>query len=285
MNRTRIEWVKNVDGTPGYTVNPMTGCLNCINGKCGGVFPCYAYLQSRGRCHQQDLKGEPTYDGSFYPRGLDYSFYPRIHHERFQQLFNAPRGAGIFVCDRSDWAASYWPEWCQIMILEAARKKPNIRLYLLTKQPQELAKWSPFPDNVWVGVTVTTNGMASLAYTSGLSQIKATVRFISFEPLLGQIGRDELRNLASVSDWWIIGAQTKPYKPPEITCVKEIVDAANNASIPVFLKNNLKPLLSETHTFGPQFARETTNFKITELRQEMPAQASIIMGVTPIERS
>jgi DNA repair photolyase len=30
MNKTEIEWVKNPDGTKGYTWNPVTGCLhNC----------------------------------------------------------------------------------------------------------------------------------------------------------------------------------------------------------------------------------------------------------------
>jgi protein gp37 len=283
MNRTSIEWVKNVNGTPGFTVNPMTGCLNQTDGLCkGGDFPCYAYLQSKGRCHQQDLKGEPINpiidalfgkdkmrgSGKSINFGID-SFFPRIHKERFAHLVNAPCGAGIFVDDRSDWAASYWPEWCQTYIIVVARIRPDIRLYLLTKQPQELPKWSPFPDNAWVGVTVTTNGMASLAYTAGLSQIKAAVRFISFEPLLGQIGKDELRNLATVSDWWIIGAQTKPYKPPEITWVREIVDAADVAEIPIFLKNNLLELVN--------YISPETKFAFNKkgyYRQEMPPVAS-----------
>jgi len=44
MNRTQIEWVKNQDGTPGYTCNSKTGCRNHVDGMCkGGGFPCYAY--------------------------------------------------------------------------------------------------------------------------------------------------------------------------------------------------------------------------------------------------
>jgi hypothetical protein len=44
--------------------------------------------------------------------------------------------------------------------------------------------------------------------------------------------------------WLIIGTQTNPYKPPEIEWVREIVEAADKARIPVFLKDNLRPLLS-----------------------------------------
>ncbi|KKN71458.1 hypothetical protein LCGC14_0420370 [marine sediment metagenome] len=43
--------------------------------------------------------------------------------------------------------------------------------------------------------------------------------------------------------WVIIGSQTKPYKPPKIEWVQEIVEATDRAGIPVFLKDNLIPLL------------------------------------------
>ena len=43
--------------------------------------------------------------------------------------------------------------------------------------------------------------------------------------------------------WVIIGSQTRPYKPPQIEWVREIVEAADKAGVKVFLKNNLRPLL------------------------------------------
>jgi len=43
--------------------------------------------------------------------------------------------------------------------------------------------------------------------------------------------------------WVIIGAQTKPTVYPKLEWVKEIIGAADSAGIPVFQKNNLKPLL------------------------------------------
>ncbi|MBA7575646.1 hypothetical protein ES708_17478 [subsurface metagenome] len=72
-------------------------------------------------------------------------------------------------------------------------------------------------------------------------------------------------------NWVIIGAQTKPYKPPKIEWVKEIVEAADRAGIPVFLKDNLKPLFTdEQHRiFYPEWALNNieTDWR---LRQEMP---------------
>lgn len=55
----------------------------------------------------------------------------------------------------------------------------------------------------------------------------------------------------------IIGAQTKPTVYPKIESVQEILVAAHNANIPVFVKDNLQPLLDE----------EWPGWKI---RQEMP---------------
>ena len=42
MNKTQIEWVRNPDGTQGYTWNPITGCLN-------GCEYCYARKLANGR--------------------------------------------------------------------------------------------------------------------------------------------------------------------------------------------------------------------------------------------
>lgn len=43
--------------------------------------------------------------------------------------------------------------------------------------------------------------------------------------------------------WVIIGAQTKPAVYPQKAWVEEIVEATSKAGIPVFQKDNLKPLL------------------------------------------
>jgi len=72
--------------------------------------------------------------------------------------------------------------------------------------------------------------------------------------------------------WVILGSQTKPYKPPKIEHVQEIVEACNKAGIPVFLKDNLKPLLRNSEGWTPALyvsAREPDGSN-EYLRQEMP---------------
>lgn len=275
MNKTLIEWVQNPDGTPGYTWNPITGCNNQIDGMCqGGNFPCYAYRLANGRLRNLYLANKHTatlnYDEDSYP------FYPRFWPERLGDLgypddygyqkVNYPKG--IFVCDMGELFGNWIPTEWQYKILRRIQEYPEHRFYLLTKQPQNLAIFSPFPNNCFVGVTVTSNGAMTLAMTN-LANVQAKVKYISFEPLLGSIGMNDHMSMKGVVDWVIIGAQTKPYKPPRIKWVQETVVAADKAGIPVFLKDNLKPLLQEN------FA-EVRNQLFTlkdvepELRQEMP---------------
>ena len=67
--------------------------------------------------------------------------------------------------------------------------------------------------------------------------------------------------------WVILGSQTKPYKPPQIEWVKEIVEAAGKAGIPVFLKDNLKPLIGASSDEDTYPLLKDEKFK---LRQGMP---------------
>jgi len=71
-----------------------------------------------------------------------------------------------------------------------------------------------------------------------LKQAKAKTKFVSFEPLMGEI----IADLKGV-DWVIIGAMTGPmrnrYKPKK-EWVDRLINIAQAFSIPIFLKDNLK---------------------------------------------
>ncbi len=206
MAKTKIDWVKNPDGTQGYTWNPITGCLNHTNGMCkGGNFPCYAYRLAHTRLKETYLANkygvaanEKSQD-EYYENRND-PFYPRFWPERLEELerrnWNTDQSDGrvkrhgIFVCDMSDLFGIGVPEEWTNKVLEAIwRNGGHDRFYLLTKQPQNLAKFSPFPDNVYLGVTACNQEMFDNA-VKYLKEVKATVKFISFEPLLERINID-----------------------------------------------------------------------------------------------
>ena len=154
--------------------------------------------------------------------------------------------------------------WIETTIKEC----PQHRFLFLTKQPQNLAKWSPFPENCWVGVSVTGPAMYNSAMEA-LSQVTATVKYVSFEPLLERLPGMRAEGLERAGvNWVIIGAQTKPTILPEAEWVEDIISAADNANIPVFLKDSLKPLIG----VYPEIVYPK-GVKVTlpgTLRQEMP---------------
>lgn len=270
MNRTKIEWVRNPDGSQGYTWNPITGCLNRTpEGLClGGLFPCYAFKLANGRLSTLYLKNSSWEE--HYREQLNDPFYPRFWPERlydFGGWRESPKG--IFVCDMGELFGDWIPKEWQEQIFSRIKLCPQHRFYLLTKQPQNLIKFSPFPDNCQVGVTATDARMFKQAI-EGLSDIKAKVKYVSLEPMLERIYhelyicQDMVDKLVTYVDWLIIGAQTKPYKPPKIEWIEEIVRAADRAGIKVFLKDNLKPFLDRVPT------RIVYQYGSGKLRQEVP---------------
>lgn len=253
MNKTAIEWCD-------YTVNPVKGLCPI------GCPYCYARRM--------------------YKR---FKWNPRQHYDAasWLGLGSLRNPSRIFVGSTyelfGEWVNPRYLELC----IETAREFPIHTFIFLTKKPENLIKWSPFPDNCWVGVSVTANGDMTNAYY-GLSRVETPVRFISFEPLLGQIGMDDHVNIKSWVDWVIIGAQT-PYSKktaPRIEWVKEIVEAADKAGIPVFLKDNLAKLFSDSLNPFPVWAfkdgcytDETHPYVDLNMRQEFPNKHPAKSGV------
>ncbi len=277
LNKTPIEWVKNPDGTQGYTWNPLTGCLNHTpEGLClGGMFPCYAYKLANTRLKERYLDNSnlaPSQSGLKMHLASEFidPFYPRFWEDRLYGLGGVSRvPKGIFVCDMSDLFGKGIPEEWTYRVITQIRAYPYHRFYLLTKQPQNLPQFSPFPPNCWVGVTATDRLSFNIAIYE-LLKVEAKVKYISFEPLLANPFEpppsipklDDKDILLSTIQWVIIGAQTKPYKPPKIEWVEEIIRACDKAGIPVFLKDNLDLIIPWDGIFRVKYAGA--------LRQEMP---------------
>ena len=197
MNKTKIEWTNQ-------TWNPVTGCLK-------GCAYCYA------------RKIAFRFYGDFQPR-----FFP----ERLGQPLELKVPSKIFVCSMGEMFGDWVPAAWQKQILNVITDASWHIFQILTKQPQNLAKYS-YPENLWLGLSVDKQDAVD-----GLRQLLATdarVKFASFEPLLEEINT----NLDGLH-WIIIGAQTNPDKQPEEKWVKNLVVEAERCNIPVFMKKNLK---------------------------------------------
>jgi len=281
MNKTNIEWVRNPDGSQGYTLNIITGCLNIQDGLCkGGGFPCYAYKLANGRLkplYLANIHRIPFVPGIPAAKILD-PFYPRFWEERLKKPYNPIMPVGIFVCDMGELFGDWIPGEWQKQIFQVIKERPQHRFYLLTKQPQNLIKFSPFPENCWVGVTVTNRSMlCEAAYR--LDEIQAKIKFVSIEPFLRweRMMRSDLENILGAFNWLVIGACTGSHdelwelckRYPELTIMserdslrrlkwtaqpsigwlREIVEAADKVGVKVFLKDNLRGLLPKEPPF------------------------------------
>ena len=103
------------------------------------------------------------------------------------------------------------------------------------------------PHNVWLGVTIT-GSLNEEQFSQGFELFiqEASIKFISFEPLLYPINESLIDNLCGF-DWIIIGRLTgfgKKYEPKRVW-IEEIVESAKEDKIPIFLKDNLKEIWGE----------------------------------------
>lgn len=251
MNKTKIEWVRNSDGTQGYTWNPITGCLG-PNGdpsdskRCSY---CYAHKLARGRLKQRYLS-VPEYPYDDYPALLvpktnrSDPFVPRFWRHRLREPFWHKKPCTIFVCSMGELFNLYYPASWLGNIFHTFCECPQHTFLVLTKNPSQ-DECTSLPRNVWFGVTI--NKKEDWLRLAIAEYCEAGKKFISFEPLLDNVD-DVMKNRRihlSAFNWIIIGAQTRPCRLPKKEWVEGIVDQANSLGIPIFLKNNLKPLMGE----------------------------------------
>jgi protein gp37 len=115
------------------------------------------------------------------------------------------------------------------------RRTPNLDWLLLTKRP-EMAAWyyaeQSIPDNVWLGTSVENQAAADRRIPI-LAAIPASIRFLSCEPLLGEIAAIDL----SAISWVIVGGESgtgcRPMAPEWATSLR---DQCRAAKVPYFFK-------------------------------------------------
>lgn len=203
MNRTKIEWTN-------FSWNPITGCKH-------DCWYCYAKKLT------QRFK-------KIFPYGFEPHFYP----ERLKEPWEYKKPSKIFVCSIADLFASWTPEdWRDAVITSILDCPVKHTFQLLTKNPERIPPVS-FPDNVWVGVTVSTQ-----KETWRIDELRnnalANTLFVSFEPLLGRI-KPDLNGI----QWVIIGKLTGSKRVQlDYQWVDTIFGEAQVLDIPVFMKNNL----------------------------------------------
>lgn len=207
---SKIEWTN-------ASWNPTTGCTKISE----GCVNCYAERMAK----RLQSMGHPNYSN-----GFELTIHP--------QMLNLPltwkKPQLVFVNSMSDLFHENVPDSYIHEVIDIMKAANWHQFQVLTKRAERLEKFSKsivWPENTWVGVTVENDKHCNRIEI--LRRIKSTTKFISFEPLIGQIN---YRNFSAI-DWVIVGGESGPKsRPIEESWVKELRDACENQGVPFFFK-------------------------------------------------
>ncbi len=186
-DRSAIEWTE-------ATWNPVTGCDKVSP----GCAHCYAETFAK---RFQGVDGHP------YEQGFALKLWP----ERLDIPLRWRRPRMVFVNSMSDLFHERIPDEFVAAVFEVMREASQHTFQVLTKRHERLAQLAPelpWPDNVWMGVTIENRRFVHRA--DYLRQVPAAVRFLSAEPLLGPLDRLDLADI----DWLIAGGESGPRHRP-----------------------------------------------------------------------
>lgn len=215
---SKIEWTD-------LTWNPATGC-SWISPACDN---CYA------RPMANRMKGNPKMKGK-YRNGFKVTYHP----EELERKFPG-KNKKIFICSMGDLFHRDVPFSFIWRVFKVIRNNPQHIFQILTKRPgRALTFFRKFdvefmPKNVWIGVTVENR--KELHRISVLRDMPKAVKFVSFEPLLEDMGTPDLSGI----DWVIVGAETGPgARSMNPDWARSIRDECKNFNIPFFFKQMSK---------------------------------------------
>jgi len=251
MAETAIEWTD-------VTWNPVAGCSIAT----AGCTNCYAMRMAA----RLEAMGVEKYRGLTRKTGGRHKWTGAIrldeHALAAPKRWSTPRR--IFVNSMSDlfhpdvsrpfigrvWQVMFETPWHTYQILT---KRPDVMLDVVVNDDL------PVLDNVWLGTSVEDSRV--LARIDQLRQVPASVRFVSFEPLIGSVSTADLTDI----QWAIVGGESGPgarYMNP--VWVSEIEALCRRADAAFFFKQ-----------WGGRNKKATGRLLNGRTYDEMPAQAAI----------
>jgi protein gp37 len=191
--------------------------------------------------------------------GVDASVVVKSKPNTFNKPLHWKDPAKVFVCSWSDFFIEEADEWRQ-EAWDIIRKTPHLTYLILTKRPENIKDrlpedWGEGWSNVWMGVTAENQEQADRRIPI-LLQTPAAKRFVSIEPMLGEISLrwlvawdgmatkprewqettnhlDGLRKL----DWVICGGESGPNaRPMKYGWAWQLMDQCTSAGVPFFYK-------------------------------------------------
>jgi protein gp37 len=244
---TKIEWTDT-------TWNPVTGCSKITR----GCDFCYAERFS------ERFRGVP---GHPFENGFDLTLRP----ERLRQPLSWRGPRRVFVNSMSDLFHKEVPTPFVDSVFDTMEQADWHSFQVLTKRSSLMVRYLRHrygtglaPPHIWLGVSV--EDAKNLVRLKHLKMAQASIKFVSFEPLLGPVGKVDLGGI----HWAIVGGESGPRaRPMAEKWAIEIRDQCHAAKVAFFFKQwggirpksggrllrgrewNLYPRIPKTATVGP----------------------------------
>ncbi len=208
--KSSIEWTQS-------TWNPLTGCDKISP----GCKHCYAERMAK----RLKAMGQTNYRNEFA-----LTLHPHV----LELPLRWKQPQMIFVNSMSDLFHERVPESYIQKVFATMRRAHWHQFQILTKRSERLREMNSridWPENVWMGVSVENAKYASRI--ADLQMTSAKIRFLSLEPLIGDLGALNLQSI----DWVIVGGESGPgSRPMQREWVLEIQRQCESASVPFFFK-------------------------------------------------
>lgn len=205
MGTTTIEWTE-------FTWNPVSGCTKVSQG-------CK-------HCYAERIAGRFWDDRPFTD--------VRVHPDRLSQPGTWRKPRRVFVNSMSDLFHEQVPDQFIEQVFLTMLSFPMHTFQILTKRAERvaaLASFLPWPENVWMGVSVEDN--SAVHRIDELRRVPAALRFLSLEPLLGPLKELQLNDI----HWVIVGGESGPgARPMRERWVLDILKKCRAAEVPFFFK-------------------------------------------------
>jgi protein gp37 len=186
---SKIEWTE-------ATWNPVVGCTKLS----AGCKHCYAEVMAR----RLQAMGAPGYEHGFRK--------VRVLPERLEEPLRRKKPTLYFVNSMSDLFHVHVSDAFIDKVFNTMRAATQHTFQVLTKRADRVATFAKardIPTNVWMGVSVE-NKRHGVPRIDHLRSVPASIRFLSVEPLLEDVGVLDLSGI----DWVIVGGESGPGARP-----------------------------------------------------------------------
>lgn len=233
------------------TWNPTTGCTKVSE----GCKNCYAEKMSRRLKLMRVKKYENDFEFTQHeddvdlpltwkkPRKIFVNSMSDLFHEKADSAFIAR----CFLTMNK----------CKHHIFQVLTKRPK-RMLEYTKQHKEFFG-TPVDQHIWLGTSVENK--KNVGRLDQLRKINCPIKFVSFEPLIGSVGKVNLDNI----QWAIIGGESGPnFRPVLKEWIEEIIEQCKEQNVKIFFKqwggyypnSNGRVIGGQTYSQFPEMCKE-----------------------------